>query len=217
MGLSFASSLGSSEFESIIHWIIHWILNRFLLVNSEMWIRMAIKLPHDLGVCQKTVGNLAGDFYGQHRHPGLRSALKNGAKHLLNGNGDALNTLFWWRKCCNYGSWEGHSLCSFWRIFGAWWNRYKYVFNTAKYARCYSHCPAVQNKREYPNRVKGFVETVVPNIVIQHLPRISGWNKFQMKDNPLLTSENVLWSIWPYYFYCELIIIADHCCCAMIL
>ncbi len=23
-----------------------------------------------------------------------------GAKHLLNGNGDALNTLFWWRKSC---------------------------------------------------------------------------------------------------------------------
>ncbi len=29
-----------------------------------MWIRTAIKLPHDLGVCQKTVGNSAGDFYG---------------------------------------------------------------------------------------------------------------------------------------------------------
>ncbi len=35
----------------------------FLLVNSEMWIRTAIKLPHDLGVCQKTVGNSARDFY----------------------------------------------------------------------------------------------------------------------------------------------------------
>ncbi len=33
---------------------------------------------------------------------------------------------------------------------------------------------AVQNKREHPNRVKGFVETGVI-IVIQHLPRISGW------------------------------------------
>ncbi len=44
--------------------IKHWILNRFLLVNSEMWIRTAIKLPHDLGVCQKTVGNSAGDFHG---------------------------------------------------------------------------------------------------------------------------------------------------------
>ncbi len=71
---------------------------------------------------------------------GLRSAPKNGAKYLLNGNGGALNTLFWWRKCCNYGNWEGHSLCSFWRIFGAWWNRYKYVFNTEKYAQYYSHC-----------------------------------------------------------------------------
>ncbi len=34
---------------------------------------------------------------------------------------------------------------------------------------------AVQNKREHPNRVKGFVETVVPIIVIQHLPHILGW------------------------------------------
>ncbi len=27
-----------------------------------MWIRTAIKLPHDPDVCQKTVGDLAGDF-----------------------------------------------------------------------------------------------------------------------------------------------------------
>ncbi len=64
---------------------------------------------------------------------------QNGAKRLLNGNGGALNTLFWWRKCCNYGSWRGHSLSSFWIIFGAWWN--KYAFNTEKYTRCYSHFP----------------------------------------------------------------------------
>ncbi len=53
---------------------------------------------------------------------------KNGANFLLNRNGGALNTLFWWRKCCSYGSWEGHSLCYFWIIF-------------CKYTRCYSHCP----------------------------------------------------------------------------
>ncbi len=29
-----------------------------------MWIRTAIKLPHDLSVCQKTEGNSAGDFHG---------------------------------------------------------------------------------------------------------------------------------------------------------
>ncbi len=28
-----------------------------------MWIRIAIELPHNFGVCQKTVGNLARDFY----------------------------------------------------------------------------------------------------------------------------------------------------------
>ncbi len=81
---------------------------------------------------------------------------QNGAKRLLNGNSGALNTLFWWRNC---GSWEGQSLCSFWRIFGAWWNRYKYVINIAKYTQCYSHCPCLQNKREHPHGVKGFVET----------------------------------------------------------
>lgn len=33
------------------------------LRNPEVWIWMAIKHPHNLGVGQKTVGNLAGDFY----------------------------------------------------------------------------------------------------------------------------------------------------------
>ncbi len=33
-------------------------------ILKRLWIRMAIKLPHDLGVCQKTVGNSAEDFYG---------------------------------------------------------------------------------------------------------------------------------------------------------
>ncbi len=35
---------------------------------------MAIKLPHDRGVCQKTVGNSARDFYGggeRKTHPGF--------------------------------------------------------------------------------------------------------------------------------------------------
>ncbi len=39
------------------------MLNRFHLVNSETWIQTAIKLQHDPGVCQKTEGNCAGDFF----------------------------------------------------------------------------------------------------------------------------------------------------------
>jgi len=35
---------------------------------------------------------------------------------------------------------KGHSLLSLWRIFRAWWSRYKCVFNTTKYARRNSHC-----------------------------------------------------------------------------
>ncbi len=47
-----------------------------------MWIRTEIKLPHDLGVCQKTVGNSAGDFHGggvreKHRHPGFGRQLNH--------------------------------------------------------------------------------------------------------------------------------------------
>ncbi len=53
---------------------------------------------------------------------------------------------------------------------------------------------AVQNKREHPNRVKGFVETVVPNycdpIFASHF-RMKR-QTFQVKDNPLLTSETVI-------------------------
>ncbi len=54
---------------------------------------------------------------------------------------------------------------------------------------------AVQNKREHPNRVnKGFVEAVVPNycypIFASHF-RMKR-QTFQMKHNPLLTSETVI-------------------------
>ncbi len=53
---------------------------------------------------------------------------------------------------------------------------------------------AVQNKREHPNREKGFVETVVPNycdpIFASHF-RMKR-QTFQMKDNSLLTSETVM-------------------------
>ncbi len=53
---------------------------------------------------------------------------------------------------------------------------------------------AVQNKREYPNRVKGFVETVVPNYCDPTFASHFRMKRqtFQVKDNPLLTSETVL-------------------------
>ncbi len=44
---------------------------------------------------------------------------------------------------------------------------------------------SVKNKIDHPNKVKGFVETVVPN----YCDPTFG---FQVKDNPLLTSETVL-------------------------
>ncbi len=53
---------------------------------------------------------------------------------------------------------------------------------------------AVQIKREHPNPVKGFVETVVPNYCdptfVSHF-RMKR-QTFQVKDNPLLTSETVM-------------------------
>ncbi len=110
--------------------------------------------------CDWLISNL---YYYQAIEQGCVQPRNNGAKHLLNRNGGVLNILFWWRKCWNYGSWEGHSLCSFWRIFGAWWNRYKYVFNATKYARSYSHCRCRLWKLWFLS------------IVIQLLPRISGW------------------------------------------
>ncbi len=82
-------------------------------------------------------------------------------------------TLFWWRKCCNYGSWEGHSLCSFEEFsesdeIGI--NTCLILQNTLDVTVT---ALAVQNKREHPNRVnKGFVETVVPDYCDPTLPRI---------------------------------------------
>ncbi len=53
---------------------------------------------------------------------------------------------------------------------------------------------AVQNKREHPNRVKGFVETVVPNYCDPTFASHFRMKRqtFQVKDNPLLTSETVM-------------------------
>ncbi len=62
---------------------------------------------------------------------------------------------------------------------------------------------AVQNKREHHNPVKGFVETVVPDYCDPTFASHFRMKRqtFQVKDNTLLTSE--IWSIWPFYFYCE--------------
>ncbi len=54
---------------------------------------------------------------------------------------------------------------------------------------------AVQNRREHPNRVNmGFVETVVPNYCDPTFASHFRMKRqtFQMKDNPLLTSETVI-------------------------
>ncbi len=53
---------------------------------------------------------------------------------------------------------------------------------------------AVQNKREHPNRVMGFVETAVPNYCDPTFASHFRMKRqtFQVKDNPLLTSETVL-------------------------
>ncbi len=53
---------------------------------------------------------------------------------------------------------------------------------------------AFENKREHPNQVKGFVETVVPNYCDPKFASHFRMKRttFQVKDNPLLTSETVL-------------------------
>ncbi len=52
----------------------------------------------------------------------------------------------------------------------------------------------VQNKREHPNQVKGFVETVVPNYCDPTFASHFRMKRqtFQVKDNPLLPSETVM-------------------------
>ncbi len=135
---------------------------------------------------------------------------KNGAKHLLNGNGDALNTLFWWHKCCNYGSWEGHSEPNEIGVNTCLILQHTlYVTVTAL---------AVQNKREHPNRVKGFVETVVPNYCFsfsfQHVHKHFSWRILHFFP-PRLCYD--LYDLIIFIVSIRRIIIADHCCCAMIL
>ncbi len=80
---------------------------------------------------------------------------------------------------------------------------------------------AVQNKREHPNREKGFVETVVPNYCDPTFASHFRMKRqtFQLKDNPLLPPRLCydLYDLIIFIVSSRLIIIADHCCCAMIL
>ncbi len=78
---------------------------------------------------------------------------------------------------------------------------------------------AVQNKTEHPNQVKGFVETVVPNYCD---PTFA--SHFRMKRNLRWRIIHFLPPRLCYDLYdrifivsIRLIIIADHCCCALIL
>ncbi len=146
---------------------------------------------------------------------------KNGAKRLLNGNSGALNTLLWRHKCCNYGSWEGHSLCSFWIIFWAWWNRYKYVFNTTKYALLQSLPLLSRIKENIPIEWRDLWKLWFLIIVIQHLPHILGWkDKHYWCRIIHFLPPRLCYDVYDLIILIVsigLIIIADHCCCAMIL
>ncbi len=105
---------------------------------------------------------------------GLRSALKkNSAKRLLNRN-DILCVLFEYSEPDEIGI-----------------NTCLILQNTLDVTVT---ALAVQNKREHPNRVKGFAETVVPNYCDPTFASHFRMKRqtFQMKDNPLLTSESVM-------------------------
>ncbi len=63
------------------------------------------------------------------------------------------------------------------------------------------------------------METVVPNYCdptfASHFRMKT--QSFPVKDNPLLTSETELYDLIIFIVSIRLLIIADHCCCAMIL
>ncbi len=74
---------------------------------------------------------------------------------------------------------------------------------------------AVQNKREHPSRVKGFVETVVPNYCD---PTFA--SHFRMKRQTFQVKARLCYDLYDLIIFIvsiRLIIIADHSCCAMIL
>ncbi len=77
---------------------------------------------------------------------------------------------------------------------------------------------AFQNKREHPNQVKGFVETVVPNYCD---PTFA--SNFRMKIHFRwriihFLPPRLCYDLYDLIFIVNIrFIIADHCCCAMIL
>ncbi len=78
---------------------------------------------------------------------------------------------------------------------------------------------ALQNKREHPTEIRDLWKLCFLIIVIQYLPRISGWKDKHFRWRIIhFLPPRLLLSIWPYYFFVSItLIIADHCCCAMIL
>ncbi len=73
---------------------------------------------------------------------------------------------------------------------------------------------AVQNKREYPNRVKGFLETVVPTYCDPTFASHFRWRIIHFLP-PRLCYD--LYDLIIFIVSIRLIIIADHSYCAMIL
>ncbi len=116
-----------------------------------------------------------------------------------------LNTLFWWRTC-----WQNRVLAAKKAILCVLFEEFsepdEIGVNTCLILQNTLDVTvtalAVQNKREHPNRVKGFVETVVPNYCDPTFASHFRMKRqtFQMNDNPLLTSETVLWSIMTLLF-----------------
>ncbi len=79
---------------------------------------------------------------------------------------------------------------------------------------------AVQNKREHPNRVDLWKLWFI-SIVIQHLPRISGWKDKHFRWRIIhFLPPRLCYDLYDRIIFIvsiRVIIIADHCCCAMIL
>ncbi len=124
-----------------------------------------------------------------------------------------------WTPCsdesCNYGSWEGHSLCSFEEFLILCSLILQNTLNVTVSAL------AIQNKREHPNRVTGLWKLWFLIIVIQLWPRISWWKDKYFRWRiihflpPRLCYD--LYDLIIFIVSIRLIIIADHCCCAMVM
>ncbi len=147
---------------------------------------------------------------------------QNVAKRFYNGNGGVLNTLFWWRKSCNYAA-EKAILCVVFEELSEPDEIGINMFLILQliHSMLQSLPLTSRIKENIPIEWRDLWKLWFLIIVTQHLLHISGWKDKHFRWRIIhFFPPRLCYNLYDLIIFIEsirLIIIADHCCCAMIL